>query len=126
MVSDKKKLLLYGMTCPQVELLTATGTLSPNIAFLSPASGVVTEVSAAEGQYVAEGSPLYRIEGLNRLWVEAELYPSEAALVGQGDEVQVIVNGYENEPLNGKVVFMNPQYRNGTQNKSGRASEREK
>src|SRR3546814_16172093 len=85
------------------------------ITFLAPASGVVTEVLVSEGQYVSEGSPLYKLEGLNPLWVEAELYPREAAMVKQGDPVQIIVNGFGNEPVTGNVIFMNHEYRTGTQ-----------
>ncbi|QEC54229.1 efflux RND transporter periplasmic adaptor subunit [Anseongella ginsenosidimutans] len=115
MEAARKKLLLYGMTADQVKRLGETKARSALVTFGSPVSGIVTEIAAAEGQYVAEGSILYRIEGLDRLWVEAELYPREAALVKEGDQVRVIVAGYEHEPLSGKVVFLNPEYRTGTQ-----------
>lgn len=115
MEAAKKKLLLYGMTASQIADLAESETFSPSVTFLSPASGVVTEIAVSEGQYVAEGSRLYTIGGLSRLWAEAELYPSEASRIKQGEQVQVIVNGFENEPLSGKIVFLAPQYRAGTQ-----------
>lgn len=115
MEAAKKKLLLYGMTASQITDLTESKTFSPSVTFLSPASGVVTEITVSEGQYVAEGSRLYTIGGLSRLWAEAELYPSEASRIKQGEQVQVIVGGFENEPIRGKVVFLAPQYRAGTQ-----------
>ncbi|HYH54975.1 MAG TPA: efflux RND transporter periplasmic adaptor subunit, partial [Anseongella sp.] len=71
----EKKLLLYGMTQEQVDDLVQTGQLSPSVTFLAPAGGVVTEVLAAEGQYISEGAPLYSLEGLGRLWVDAAVYP---------------------------------------------------
>lgn len=115
MEAARKKLLLYGMTADQVKRLGETKTRSARVTFESPVSGIVTGVAAAEGQYVAEGSMLYRVEALDRLWVEAELYPREAALVKEGDQVRVIIAGYEQEPVTGKVVFLNPEYRTGTQ-----------
>src|SRR3546814_13469503 len=36
-------------------------------------------------------------------------------MVKQGDQVQIIVNGFGNEPVTGNVIFMNPEYRTGTQ-----------
>lgn len=114
MEAAKKKLLLYGMTEAQVNRLGETEVLSPSVTFVAPASGIVTEIAAAEGSYVTEGSALYRVEGLGILWAEAELYPGEASLVRQGDSVRVIVYGFENQPAAGKVVFMNPEYRPGT------------
>lgn len=106
----EKKLLLYGMTQKQVDVLAEAGVVSPNVRFHAPVSGVAAEILAAEGQYVSEGSTLYRIEGLERLWVEAALYPGEADIPLTGSIVQVLVNGFENEPMPGKVIFLSPEY----------------
>ena len=111
----EKKLSLYGMSKNQIEQLRKSGIQQQRIAFLSPATGIITEINAAEGQYVSEGALLYRIENTSRLWVEAELYPNEAGLVKLGDKVSVRINGYESTPLEAKVVFLSPEYRANTQ-----------
>lgn len=115
MNAARKKLLLYGMNESQVSALSSSGAVSPSITFTAPVSGIVTEVMVAEGQYVTEGSPMYRLDHLSPLWVEAELYPRETGLTSMGDDVQVLVHGYENHPLAGRVVFLSPEYRSGTQ-----------
>ncbi|GAB3831999.1 hypothetical protein GCM10028895_52480 [Pontibacter rugosus] len=89
----REKLLLYGLTQAQVRKLASTGDVDARVTFLSPVSGVVTEVAAAEGQYVAEGGALYRLAKLGSVWVEAELYPQEIAGVRVGDTVRVTVQG---------------------------------
>jgi Cu(I)/Ag(I) efflux system membrane fusion protein len=117
-----KKLMLSGLTKGQVERLTDRSSLQPRVTFLAPASGVVTEVSVSEGQYIAEGGLLYKIEDISTLWVEAELYPSETSLVTPGDKVTVRVNGDENNPVEAKVLFLSPEYRSNTQITVMRAS----
>ena len=89
--------------------------MQQRITFLSPATGIITEINAVEGQYVGEGSLLYRIENTSRLWVEAELYPNEGGLVRIGDRVSVRINGYESTPVEARVVFLSPEYRANTQ-----------
>lgn len=111
----QKKLWLYGMTQEQITELANKKVASATIRFVAPVSGVITGINVAEGQYVAEGTILYRIENLNHLWAEGELYPHEAAWLKMGDSVTIRVNGYENNPMLSKINFLTPEYRQGTQ-----------
>lgn len=113
--ASEKKLLLYGLTKNQIEKIGQSKSLQPMITFLSPASGIVTAISAAEGQYLAEGGLLYKIEDISRLWVEAELYADEIKFVKTGDKVTVRVSGFESSPMEAKVTFLSPEYRANTQ-----------
>lgn len=111
----KRKLLLYGLTEGQVEKLGQSKTVQNSITLLSPASGIVTEISVAEGQYVAEGASLLKIENIGKLWVEAELYPTETTLAKVGDKISVSVSGYGNENVQATVDFLSPEYRANSQ-----------
>jgi len=120
--ASKRKLLLYGLTNGQIENLGRSKTAQNRITFLSPASGVVTEISANEGQYVSEGASLMRIENISKLWLEAELYPNEATLAKLGDRINIRVTGFENQPVDAVVNFFSPEFRANTQIMVMRAS----
>ena len=120
--SAEKKLLLYGLTKSQISNLTNRNSLQPQVTFISPASGIVTEIGASEGQYVSEGGMLYRIEDVSNLWIEAELYPGETSLVKTGDKVTVRVSGDDNETMQATVNFLSPEYRSNSQITIMRAS----
>jgi membrane fusion protein, copper/silver efflux system len=120
--ASRRKLLLYGLTDSQVEGLTKNKNAKNRITFLSPASGIVTEISVSEGQYISEGGALMRIENIANLWVEAELYPNEAAIAKVGDKINVRVSGFENQPAEATVIFFSPEFRANTQIMSMRAS----
>ncbi|MFD1140842.1 efflux RND transporter periplasmic adaptor subunit [Larkinella insperata] len=111
----QQRLKLYGMTDALIRQLAQRGTVQPRIPFLAPASGTVTEIAASEGQYVGEGSLLYRLVDLSHLWVEADLYAGEADWLTVGSRVQVQIAGYESEPLTARVSFINPEYKAGSQ-----------
>lgn len=111
----ESKLLLYGLTKKQIENLNSRTALEPRITFLSPVSGIATDIGVVEGQYVAEGGAIYRIEDLSSLWVEAELYANEIAHVKPGDKITVRVGGSENSPLEATVTFLSPEYRANSQ-----------
>ncbi len=111
----KKKLWLYGLTEAQISELAEKKVTSPRIQFVAPASGIITEINVIEGQYVSEGTSIYRLENLNKLWVEAELYPNEASLLKVNDPVVIRVNGFEDYPIPSKVIFLAPEYRQSSQ-----------
>ncbi len=113
--ASEKKLRLFGMGKEQVKQLAQQKKADSQIIFMAPVSGVVARVDASEGQYVSEGSALYRIEMLDRIWVEADLYPDETRLVKTGDIVQVRINGFESKPVDGQIIFISPEYRQGTE-----------
>lgn len=118
----RKKLLLYGLTERQVDQLTSGKTIQNRITFLAPAAGIVTSITASEGQYIEEGASLYRLEDIRELWVEAELYPGETALVKAGDKVSVKIVGFEHVPSAAIVTFVSPEYRDNSQVTVVRAS----
>jgi Cu(I)/Ag(I) efflux system membrane fusion protein len=113
--ASEKKLILYGLTKTQINQLTNKNALEPRVTFLSPASGIVTEINSTEGQYISEGGVLYKIEDISELWVEAELYPNETGLIQTGDQISIKVNGSEEVPLQAQVSFLSPEYRANTQ-----------
>ncbi len=113
--SAEKKLLLFGMTETQIENLAKKKIVDSRITFFASESGIVKSIEVSEGQYISEGSPLYRIEKLDKLWMEAELYPGETHYIKIGNEVNVSINGSNQTSIKGIVTFMSPEYRKGSQ-----------
>lgn len=104
----KQKLLLYSQTESQVEQLKNNKQTNPYVTYASPVNAVMAELFITEGQYVAEGGSIMRLEGYQNIWVEADLYPAEAGLVKKGDMVNVIIPGYENDTRKMPVEFIAP------------------
>ncbi|WP_243392541.1 efflux RND transporter periplasmic adaptor subunit [Solitalea longa] len=106
----KEKLELYGQTSGQIDKLRKFGKTDPYINFLAPASGIVAELSAIEGQYVGEGSVLMKLENLEQLWVEAQVYANELENLKEKSIVTVQVAGFESEPVKSVLDFISPQF----------------
>ncbi|GEP97723.1 efflux RND transporter periplasmic adaptor subunit [Chitinophaga cymbidii] len=111
----RQKLVLYDQGEAQINQLAQSGKTSPYVTYPAPASGIVSELTATEGQYVSEGGAVMRLEGYNQLWVEADVYPAEASLIRVGQSVKVVVSGWEKEPQNMTVRFINPSLQSGSQ-----------
>ncbi len=113
--SSRQKLSLYGQSESQLKALQANKKANPNITYLAPESGVVAELSVTEGQYVTEGTPILRLEGYQSLWVEADIYPSETGSIKEGQQVKVVIPGWEDQPQLVNIKFTSPALLAGSQ-----------
>lgn len=105
----ENKLQLWGLSPKQIKALAASGKVSATTTILSKVSGTVSDIAVHEGDYVTEGMPILKVETLNSLWVEAQLYASETGNYKLNDPVSVSFPDLGKLTMNGKVVFMNPE-----------------
>ena len=113
--SARQKLSLYGQSESQIKALGDSKKTSPNITYLAPENGIVAELSVTEGQYVIEGSQIIRLEGYQSLWLEADVYSSEVGSIKNGQQVKVVVPGWEDQPQMVTLEFISPALQANTQ-----------
>lgn len=111
----RQKLVLYDQSAAQINQLLQAQKTNPYVTYFAPASGTVAELSITEGQYAAAGSAVMKLESYGELWVEADVYPSEAASIKVNQVVQVIIAGWENKPQTMVIQFINPSLQSGSQ-----------
>jgi Cu(I)/Ag(I) efflux system membrane fusion protein len=105
----RQRMRLAGMTDQQIRLVTRTGKVIPRQTIRSPINGVVSELSAREGMTVMSGAELFQINGLDTVWVEAELPENVAGQVRPGTPVEATTQALPGEELKGKVNAILPQ-----------------
>jgi Cu(I)/Ag(I) efflux system membrane fusion protein len=104
-----QRMRLAGMTEQQVRQVSARSQVSPRITVTAPADGVVSELAVREGMAVTLGAPLFRINGLRTVWVNAEVPESAAALVQPGMAVRASSPAFPETQFNGKVEALLPE-----------------
>jgi Cu(I)/Ag(I) efflux system membrane fusion protein len=105
----EQRMRLAGMSEEQIRALDARGAMQPRFAILSPIDGVVGELSAREGMTVAPGAPLFRLNGLATVWVNAEVPESAAAQVRPGNAVQARTPALPASVFKGRVSAILPE-----------------
>lgn len=104
-----QRMRLAGMTEEQVRQVSARSQVSPRITVTAPADGVVSELEVREGMAVTLGAPLFRINGLRTVWVNAEVPESAAAQVRQGMAVRATSPAFPGTEFSGKVEALLPE-----------------
>jgi Cu(I)/Ag(I) efflux system membrane fusion protein len=103
-----QRMRLAGMTEQQVRQVSSRSQISPRITVAAPSDGVVSELSVREGMTVSPGAPLFRINGLRTVWVNAEVPESAAAQVQPGMAVRATSPAFPGTEFSGKVEALLP------------------
>jgi Cu(I)/Ag(I) efflux system membrane fusion protein len=104
-----QRMRLAGMTDEQIRAVEASGKVQPRLTVTAPLGGVVGEISAREGMTVMAGAPLFRINGLSTVWVNAEVPEASAAQVRRGNRVEARTPAVPGAIFRGKVSAILPE-----------------
>ncbi|HVS03526.1 MAG TPA: efflux RND transporter periplasmic adaptor subunit [Thermoanaerobaculia bacterium] len=106
--ASRQRLRLWDLSPAQIDRLAETGEALEQIPIFSPASGFVVEKEVVEGSAVSPGMKLFRIAGLDRVWIEAEVYESELGMIQLGDRAEVGFPYMPGQAFSGRVTFVYP------------------
>jgi RND family efflux transporter MFP subunit len=89
MHSARKRLLLFDVPESFIKNIEQTGQPESDVTLRAPATGYVTGKDILAGARIEPGMRLYTIADLSRVWIEADVYESEASLVRLGSKAVV-------------------------------------
>lgn len=108
LVAAREKLHLYGLKDAQIAAVEEGRFTGDRLEIYAPFGGVVTHLSAREGDYLNTGDPVATVADLSRLWVEMEAYESQLPLLRWGQRVTFTVEARPGEVFEGRVSFIEP------------------
>lgn len=105
----RQRMRLAGMTEEQIRLVESTGKVHARLTVSAPISGVVAELGAREGMTVMAGATLFRINGLDTVWVNAEVREAQASEVRRGNLVEARTSAVPGTTFKGRVNAILPE-----------------
>jgi Cu(I)/Ag(I) efflux system membrane fusion protein len=105
----RQRLVVLGLPADSIRRLDRTGEVAAHVTLVAPRDGVIAELDAREGQAVEPGMPLFRINGLDRVWVNAEVPEAQSAALREGAAVSVSVSAWPGRSFSGRVGAILPQ-----------------
>ena len=105
----RQRMRLVGMSEDQIRLIESSGKIHARLTLFAPIGGVVTELGAREGMTVMAGAPLFRINGLGTVWVNAEVRESQAGAVRPGNLVEARTPALSGTVFKGQVSAILPE-----------------
>jgi Cu(I)/Ag(I) efflux system membrane fusion protein len=106
--SARRRLRLWDIPEEQIERVLRSGKALEYVPIAASVSGYVIEKNVLPGAAVEAGMLLYRIADLDRVWLEADLYDLDLALVKVGDAARIATPYAADSALAGHVAFLYP------------------
>ena len=116
----RQRLLLLGMDEARIAAIEKSGSPQARIVVVAPRAGVVAELAVREGASVMAGAPIARIDGLERVWVEAAIPEAQLARVASGARVDAQVPAFPETKFEGVVDALLPRIDPATRTQTAR------
>jgi Cu(I)/Ag(I) efflux system membrane fusion protein len=106
--ASRSRLVALGLDPGTASRLARHGRAVGRVAFVAPASGVVTELSVQEGAMVTPDRVVMSITELDSVWVIAEVPESSAAWVVPGTAAELTLPSMPGSTVRGQVEYVYP------------------
>lgn len=104
----KGKLKLWDLTDKQISDIEEKGEPQFYFEVLSPISGTVTMRHIAVGDYVKEGTSLFKVVDLTKVWVMFDAYESDLPWIKLGDKIDFTIQAIPGKNFTAKVSYIDP------------------
>jgi Cu(I)/Ag(I) efflux system membrane fusion protein len=101
-------LKVLGVRQEQIDAVAVGGGSDERLPILAPINGHVIRKEVYEGQYVAEGTALFEIADLGRVWVDARVLEEQLGNVEVGRLAEATVPAFPGQVFAGRVTLIAP------------------
>lgn len=108
LAAAKEKMKLWKMTEEQISNVLSSKTVSPYVTIYANTSGVIISKNVNQGDYISQGTVLYNIANLNRLWAVFDAYESDLPFLKVGDQLEYTLQSLPGRTFKGRIAFINP------------------
>ncbi len=104
----REKLRLLKLTDSQISAMEHSDNYSPVIEIKATASGVVVGKRVSQGDYIGQGSVLFDVANLSRVWVMFDAYESDLPFLKVGDLLEYGLKSIPGKRFSGRISFISP------------------
>lgn len=104
----KEKLRLWKMSEAQINKVLSSESVSPYVNVYANTSGIVTAKNVNPGDYISQGTVLYNISNLSKIWAVFDAYENDLPFLKEGDELEYTLQSVPGKVYKGKIAFINP------------------
>lgn len=104
----EEKLRALGMTDADVDRLREQGTVSQTFEVVAPHDGIVAALNVREGMQVMPATTLMSLADLSSVWLEAEVFESQAQWVVEGQAARARLAYLPGRVFEGQVDYVYP------------------
>jgi len=108
LTAAEEKLLALGMVQADIRRLEQSSKVSNTVQVLAPQDGTVTSLNVKEGMYVKPAIGIMDLADLSSVWLQAEVFESQADWVVKSQSAEARLNYLPGEVFSGRVDYVYP------------------
>ncbi len=106
--ASKEKLRQYKITDEQIAKIENSGVVQNSFEVVSNTSGTVIARYINTGDHVSQGTILYKIADLSKVWIMFDAYESDLQFLRRGEKVSFMLQALPGTDFSGDIVFIDP------------------
>ena len=106
--ASKEKLRQWKLSAEQIAKIEKSGVIQNNFEVLSNTSGTVTSLRVNTGDHVSEGTVLFDIADLSKVWIMFDAYESDLQFLHTGEKLSFTLQALPGTNFTGNITFIDP------------------
>jgi Cu(I)/Ag(I) efflux system membrane fusion protein len=106
--ASKEKLRQWKLTDDQISKIENKGVVLNDFEVVSNTSGTVIERFVNTGDHVAQGTELFKIADLSKVWVMFDAYESDLQFLKKGQKISFTLQALPGKDFSGSIIFIDP------------------
>ena len=104
----KEKLRQWKLPESQIAAIENSGNIQNNVEVVSNTTGIVTARRVNNGDYISQGTVLFDVADLSKVWVMFDAYESDLQFLQKGDKLEFTVQALPGIKFSGNIAFIDP------------------
>lgn len=105
----RQRLVVLGVPEPTIRNLEKDLKTRATTTLVAPIDGVVTELAVREGAKFMTGAPLFQINGMRTVWVNAQVPEAQVSMIPIGSTVEARATAWPGARFKGRVEALLPE-----------------
>jgi Cu(I)/Ag(I) efflux system membrane fusion protein len=106
--ASREKLRQWKLTDEQIAKIENSGVIQNNFNVLSNTSGTVTARRVNTGDHVSQGTVLFDIADLSKVWIMFDAYESDLEFLHKGEKLSFTLQAFPGVDFTGHIIFIDP------------------
>ena len=108
LAASRQRLVLWDISAQQIKNIEESGKTIRTLTLYSPANGFITQKMVVAGMKVMPGEKLFDVADLSNLWIIADIYESELALIKVGNKALITLAYLPGKELPSQIDYIYP------------------
>jgi Cu(I)/Ag(I) efflux system membrane fusion protein len=104
----KEKLRQWKLTDNQITTIEESGSVQNTVDVVSNTDGIVTARRVNTGDYVSQGTVLFDIADLSKVWVMFDAYESDLQFLRKGEKISFTLQALPGDNYSSNIIFVDP------------------